>query len=50
MTTAEIKSIDPNEYIDFDSPVIPNSESKVVFSGLGADEVFGGYARYKTAF
>lgn len=26
------------------------SESKVVFSGLGADEVFGGYARYKTAF
>lgn len=26
------------------------SNSKVVFSGLGADEVFGGYARYKTAF
>ena len=27
-----------------------NSYAKVVFSGLGADEVFGGYARYKTAF
>ena len=26
------------------------SDSKVVFSGLGADEVFGGYARYKTSF
>lgn len=25
------------------------STCKVVFSGLGADEVFGGYARYKTA-
>lgn len=25
------------------------SSSKVVFSGLGADEVWGGYARYKTA-
>jgi asparagine synthetase B (glutamine-hydrolysing) len=27
-----------------------DSQAKVVFSGLGADEVFGGYARYKTAF
>jgi len=26
-----------------------SSACKVVFSGLGADEVFGGYARYKTA-
>lgn len=25
------------------------SQSKVVFSGLGADEVWGGYSRYKTA-
>ncbi len=25
------------------------SSAKVVFSGLGADEVWGGYARYKTA-
>jgi len=24
--------------------------SKIVFSGLGADEVSGGYARYKNAF
>ena len=24
--------------------------SKVVFSGLGADEVFGGYGRFRTAF
>ena len=49
MTTAQIKSVDPSKYIDFDvAPV--KSNSKVVFSGLGADEVFGGYARYKTAF
>lgn len=25
------------------------SSSKVVFSGLGADEVWAGYSRYKTA-
>jgi len=25
------------------------SKTKVLFSGLGADEVFGGYARYFTA-
>lgn len=42
-----ITKIDPNTYR---SDVIVTSTSKVVFSGLGADEVFGGYARYKTAF
>jgi len=30
-------------------PVWQKSRSKVIFSGLGADEVFGGYSRYKTA-
>ena len=49
MATAEIKSIKTELYIDQASPLVC-SNSKVVFSGLGADEVFGGYARYKTAF
>jgi asparagine synthetase B (glutamine-hydrolysing) len=39
-------NIDPQLYYG------PNvgSNAKVVLSGLGADEVWGGYARYKTAF
>ena len=37
------------KYINEDLPTV-SSNSKVIFSGLGADEVFGGYARYKTAF
>ena len=49
LTTAEIKSIKTECYYDFEAPPA-TSKSKVVFSGLGADEVFGGYARYKTAF
>ena len=47
MVTSEIKSIAPAEYLS-DTPA--QSNAKVIFSGLGADEVFGGYARYKTAF
>lgn len=26
------------------------SSAKIVFSGLGADEIFGGYSRYWVAF
>ena len=48
MATAEIKSIDREKYVDAGSS--PKLESKVIFSGLGADEVFGGYARYRTAY
>ena len=47
MATAEIKKVSTDNYIGQE---FVNSKSKVVFSGLGADEVFGGYARYKTAF
>ena len=32
-----------------EKPVWITSQSKVVFSGLGADEVWCGYSRYKTA-
>ena len=48
MTTSHIKSIEKSCYINQNN--IINSNSKVVFSGLGADEIFGGYSRYKTAF
>ena len=48
MATAEIKKVEPDLYLDHTSNI--EVKSKVVFSGLGADEVFGGYARYKTAF
>jgi asparagine synthetase B (glutamine-hydrolysing) len=50
MATAQITSIAPDNYIDFSKEPIQKLDSKVVFSGLGADEIFGGYARYKTAF
>ena len=50
MATAQITSIKPENYIDFSKEPIKKLDSKVVFSGLGADEIFGGYARYKTAF
>lgn len=49
MVTAEIKSIPPACYVSPTEHYITVA-SKVVFSGLGADEVFGGYARYRTAF
>ena len=48
MATAEIKKVEPEWYLDEALEI--EVKSKVVFSGLGADEVFGGYARYKTAF
>ena len=48
MATAEIKCIPTDNYLTDNDCV--SSNSKVVFSGLGADEVFGGYARYKTAY
>lgn len=47
MVTSEIKSIDPALYLAEETT---SSFAKVLFSGLGADEVFGGYARYKTAY
>ena len=47
MLTSEIKSISTSEYL---SETKVKSEARLVFSGLGADEVFGGYARFKTAY
>ncbi len=32
------------------NPELYTSNSKIVFSGLGADEFFGGYARYRNPF
>ena len=46
--TNKINLIDPNLYYDVASGWV-KSPSKVVFSGLGADEVWAGYSRYKTA-
>lgn len=46
--TNKISSIDPKLYYDKTSGWTV-SQSKVVFSGLGADEVWAGYSRYKTA-
>ena len=47
LITSAVKKVDPLLYR---SETWVKSDSKVVFSGLGADENFGGYARYKTAF
>ena len=49
MVTSEIKSVDTSLYKDTKTTDLMVN-SKVVFSGLGADEVFGGYSRYKTAY
>ena len=49
MVTSEIKSVDTSLYKDTKTTDL-KVNSKVVFSGLGADEVFGGYSRYKTAY
>ena len=46
--TNKITSIDPELYYHSSHDWI-RSPSKVVFSGLGADEVWSGYSRYKTA-
>jgi asparagine synthetase B (glutamine-hydrolysing) len=47
LITSAVSKVDPHQYRTNEWVQV---ESKVVFSGLGADEVFGGYARYKTAF
>jgi asparagine synthetase B (glutamine-hydrolysing) len=46
-----VQSIDPNLYykVTDGKREWVRSNSKVVFSGLGADEVWAGYARYRTA-
>ena len=47
MITQAVSRVEPAEYR---GQQWVQSESKVVVSGLGADEVFCGYARYKTAY
>ena len=52
LVTNKIQEINQNLYYARDEngePIWVKSQSKVVFSGLGADEVWGGYSRYKTA-
>ena len=46
LVTNQIKEMDVAQYR---SEEWVRSTSKVVFSGLGADEVWAGYSRYKTA-
>jgi asparagine synthetase B (glutamine-hydrolysing) len=47
MITETVKRVEPERYR---TEEWLRSDSKVVYSGLGADEVFCGYARYKTAY
>ena len=50
MVTKQIESLlELGQIQDYFKPNIYKSSAKVLFSGLGADEVFGGYARYATA-
>jgi asparagine synthetase B (glutamine-hydrolysing) len=44
------KKINNVDYTNFKEKILYKSESKIVLSGLGADEFFGGYARYKSAY
>lgn len=43
------KNLDLGNLEDYYLPDTFKSSAKVLMSGLGADEVFGGYARYATA-
>lgn len=47
MISSAVTKLDPSQYR---TETWVRSNSKIVFSGLGADEVFAGYARYKTSF
>jgi asparagine synthetase B (glutamine-hydrolysing) len=51
MVTKQLEScLDLSFLEDYLSSHLVKSSAKVLMSGLGADEVFGGYARYSTAF
>lgn len=52
VVTNKITQIDPDKYYARTPQATPlqvTSQAKVVLSGLGADEVWGGYSRYRTA-
>ena len=52
VVTNKITHIDPDKYYahtPLGTPLQVTSQAKVVLSGLGADEVWGGYSRYRTA-
>ena len=44
------KKFDKIDYNLFVNDELYTSKSKIIFSGLGADEFFGGYSRYKGSF
>ena len=48
MTTNVIKKVKIDLYLDKNGP-LATSKAKFIFSGLGADEVFGGNNRFKWA-